>query len=90
MIVKPTFQGMYFVKQVSTINGIITPFTTQQSISASTLMFYLSLCVEILYSNRIINNLVNIPQKRISLIDKLCDKPVIAELSAVALEEFTS
>lgn len=90
LIVKPTFQGMYFVKQVSTINGIITPFTTQQSISASTLMFYLSLCVEILYSNRIINNLVNIPQKRISLIDKLCDKPVIAELSAVALEEFTS
>ena len=82
LIIKPTLDGLYYVKEMDKLNSINIPFTKQQMISAQTIGFYISICLDGLISTK--QEINDICTKRLDLINTLCKDPPIQELSMIA------
>ena len=89
LIVKPSLRGLYHVWQISSIDGIMSPFSSQQTLTAQAIGFNISLLLELCTAVRSATATRDITEGRRQLIAELCKSPCVAELGALAVTAFT-
>lgn len=85
LVIKPTMNGLYHVKQITKMKEFISPFGDEQTLTPETISFNISLIIQLASScteKRMTSK--GVIKQRKKIISELCSKPGPAELGPLA------
>jgi UDP-N-acetyl-D-mannosaminuronate dehydrogenase len=88
LVVRPALAGHYHVWQISAVAGVMSPFANQQTLTAQSLAFDISVVLESATYLKTGEEVQNIVEKRAALIRQLCTSPSKSTLVASARGDF--